>query len=350
MVLMLHISWVDFVSTNEMDVYTIPSLLSLAVVAFLSVNAVFHICRIVRFTGDEKRGENTEGFTIPVNQEQIRDVVIIGAGLSGLAVASGFLHLTSKDQPSLRITIVERRKNFSESGATFGLHVNGLKALRELVRDSSVADDLESNLRAHGLAIPNNTKRGLMMPWYEIRNILLETIGYGWSSSDDNVEFRLNTQVIDIINSREGVHLKLNTGDHLYAYICVVADGCKSSSRKLLNLPNAHEVGVQVFRATLNTCRPDTLVDTSAGKRVQSAMVASNDITPVLLKGDNAHFCAFNFNQKHPGRVCWTLTHKDKSRMEQNYLNARDIDINGVEMSGGSHLDKAQAEDLKEHL
>ena len=50
------------------------------------------------------------------------DVIIIGGGLSGLSLACGL----AKSFCELNIHIFEKRCNFNETGATFGLAPNGI--------------------------------------------------------------------------------------------------------------------------------------------------------------------------------------------------------------------------------
>lgn len=49
------------------------------------------------------------------------DVIIIGAGLSGLSLACGL----ANSNRELNIHIFEKRSAFTEAGATFGLAPNG---------------------------------------------------------------------------------------------------------------------------------------------------------------------------------------------------------------------------------
>jgi 2-polyprenyl-6-methoxyphenol hydroxylase-like FAD-dependent oxidoreductase len=92
----------------------------------------------------------------------LEKIIVVGAGLSGLALSLG---LAAEGK---HVEILEQRKDFSNRGATFGLNPSGIKALKEL------CPKVMSNLQDKGIMIPESN--GLMFPWYEVRDALLEEV------------------------------------------------------------------------------------------------------------------------------------------------------------------------------
>ena len=180
-------------------------------------------------------------------------VLIVGCGLAGLAAA---LSLTSNDDDEVHITIVERRSDLESRGATFGLQINGQKALNEI---AGVVGDVDSamleKLKSAGLLIPSSN--GYMLPWWSVRDVLLEEV----KTREDKIKIHLGVSIDTVSEKDDGSYVTTFKDDNLEidADLIIGADGVHSHVRReILSLPKPTPSGAYVWRGS---------VDTNAGRR-----------------------------------------------------------------------------------
>lgn len=221
----------------------------------------------------------------------LEKIIVVGAGLSGLALSLG---LAAEGK---HVEILEQRKDFSNRGATFGLNPAGIKALKEL------CPKVMSNLQDKGIMIPESN--GLMFPWYEVRDALLEEV-----CKQGKIIVRLGCEIKAIENGSTSVTVDFTSErgekESITAGLLVGCDGVNSIVRSLFGLPSARPSGVSVWRGTVVVPTGSILED-----------LLDKGITPLGMNayGNIVTFSIFNFHQKIPRTLTWVVTTKEQGAL-----------------------------------
>jgi len=206
--------------------------------------------------------------------------IVIGAGPAGLTTALGLSKLCKN------VILVEKRSEFTQTGATFGIAKNGRKALTEI--SEMLWDDME----ATGIPLPSG---GLMLPWWEMRDTILRRV-----LLTENIELVLGETFTEIHDQENGIQVQLTNGMKIEANFLVGADGVHSAVREWLGLTPALETGSTVFRGSL-------VVSDESSEALRALL--NKGIVPMSPKEyEGIYFIVFNFNSKHPGRLVWVFS------------------------------------------
>lgn len=222
-------------------------------------------------------------------------VLIVGCGLAGLAAA---LSLTSNDDDEVHITIVERRSDLESRGATFGLQINGQKALNEIagvVGDGQSSAMLEK-LKSAGLLIPSSN--GYMLPWWSVRDVLLEEV----KTREDKIKIHLGVSIDTVSEKDDGSYVVTFKDDNLLidADLIIGADGVHSHVRReILSLPKPTPSGAYVWRGS---------VDTNAGSNDKLKQMQEYPMGKIIKFGEGMIVAYFNFHPKVVGQTAWVFT------------------------------------------
>jgi len=229
-------------------------------------------------------------------------VVIVGAGLGGLAASIGLINITGYTS----IDIIEKYDDFSSRrGATLGLAPNGIKALREILGEDDDNNVVDQMLES-GKGKPGST---CMLPWWKVRDTLLEQVeqnekvtihrGCEFDSFIDDED----GESVGTLCYKDGIPLELE-GD-----LIIGADGVNSVVRECLGLPKGKSAGSTTWRGCLS------LNDFSEDDEY------ANELRPLLEQGNapigftkigNSLFMLFNHHPKPPGTLVWNISTKDE--------------------------------------
>lgn len=219
-------------------------------------------------------------------------VLIIGCSLAGLAAS---LSLSSKQQNSadetddIHITIVERRSDLESRGATFGLQMNGQKALNEIAGEKVL-----EKLQSEGILIPSSG--GYMLPWWKVRDALLEEV----KAMEDKITIHLGVSIDVVKESEKGSYVATFRDSNLRveADLIIGADGVNSYVRSnILKLPPAKPSGAFVWRGSIDTCSNIDL------KPYQEFPFAK-----FTKFGEAMQMTYFNFHPKVKGIMGWVFS------------------------------------------
>jgi 2-polyprenyl-6-methoxyphenol hydroxylase-like FAD-dependent oxidoreductase len=249
------------------------------------------------------------------SQQRLRrrpNAIVVGAGLSGLAVSLGLVEL------GFTVDLVEKRSAFGERGATFGLRPNGLNAITELCGGNT---DIASKLQ--GIGIPTPQSGGLMLPWAAVRDALLEPVRERCcSEQSDQITLHMGMELCDIQDevaadcvtatfrpstSRDQLEDELDRQPNqsmLSLNGCMVlgCDGVGSAVRQWLDLPPATPTGVTMWRGSITVPADPNHVLTP---------LLSNGIVPLGMRTYGPYLLmAFNFHTSIPNTMAWTLSAK----------------------------------------
>lgn len=227
--------------------------------------------------------------------ENKKTIIIIGAGLAGLCTALSLSRLGH-----YRIELIEKRKDFSEKGATYHISQNGIKALEELF--PGIVEDCLSKV---GIYMENGA---LMLCIWDVRHALLERV-----LEDDNITLRMGCQIEKIYdNPKESqVEVSFHNFDNLIisGKLVIAADGVNSTVRRLVGLPEARKVGTTYWRGSIDAYQ------TKPESKLRSLL--ENMVISKMLVGDKTTVSLFNFHPKKGGRIGWVLmTKKEKNDIE----------------------------------
>jgi 2-polyprenyl-6-methoxyphenol hydroxylase-like FAD-dependent oxidoreductase len=232
-------------------------------------------------------------------------VIIIGGGLGGLSLSLGLADL------GFQVDIVEKQPNFSRTGATFGVAVNGQKALEEL------SPGVVNDLKKVGLKM-DLPDVGIMLGWWNVRDALLGRV----MKKKNMIHVRNGWMLQEIQDDDTCVkavfHKLEQEGDEdreqlvLEGCILVGADGVNSAVRSLLGLASAKHTGVVTWRARVQIPPLHDLeagtCNESHGKQedMLSALrpIVENPLkfSVLQLRGPMIYML-FNFNEKLPGTM-----------------------------------------------
>ncbi|XP_015080187.1 monooxygenase 2 isoform X1 [Solanum pennellii] len=179
--------------------------------------------------------------------ERKEDIVIVGAGIAGLATAVSLQRL------GIRTLVLEQGESLRTGGTSLTLFKNGWKALDAI----GVGNDLRSQfLEIQGLAIKSEDGRELRSFRFKDedesqevraveRRVLLETLAS--RLPPDAISF--SSKLANIERSENGeTLLELEDGIRISAKILIACDGIRSPVAKLMGFPEPNYVGHCAFR------------------------------------------------------------------------------------------------------
>jgi 2-polyprenyl-6-methoxyphenol hydroxylase-like FAD-dependent oxidoreductase len=275
-------------------------------------------------------------------------IIIVGAGLVGLAVSIGLA-----DLGWYRIHIFEKRPEFvANAGATLGLAPNGILALHE------ICPDVVPKLEASGLRIPET--QGLMLPWSVLRDALLQEV----RKRSDRIKIHMGTSIENIINMDQEPEKLVtamvkkssvdddddnntnNDGTEVtkfQAALLLGCDGVHSKVRDILGLKPASKTKTTVWRGTVPIPPDSDLVS-----------ILDKGIVPLRVSFGKTFMAVFNFHEKIPYTICWTIASQE-SDISPNTSPLSIIDLDADSCKNDSHhiraiLDLASKEDLHNAL
>ncbi|KAL3334910.1 hypothetical protein AABB24_031238 [Solanum stoloniferum] len=175
------------------------------------------------------------------------DIVIVGAGIAGLATAVSLQRL------GIRTLVLEQGESLRTGGTSLTLFKNGWKALDAI----GVGNDLRSQfLEIQGMAIKSEDGRELRSFRFKDedesqevraveRRVLLETLAS--RLPPDAISF--SSKLANIERSENGeTLLELEDGICISAKILIACDGIRSPVAKLMGFPEPNYVGHCAFR------------------------------------------------------------------------------------------------------
>uniref|UniRef100_M1C8H2 Monoxygenase n=2 Tax=Solanum tuberosum TaxID=4113 RepID=M1C8H2_SOLTU len=175
------------------------------------------------------------------------DIVIVGAGIAGLATAVSLQRL------GIRTLVLEQGESLRTGGTSLTLFKNGWKALDAI----GVGNDLRSQfLEIQGMAIKSEDGRELRSFRFKDedesqevraveRRVLLETLAS--RLPPDAISF--SSKLANIERSENGeTLLELEDGIRISAKILIACDGIRSPVAKLMGFPEPNYVGHCAFR------------------------------------------------------------------------------------------------------
>ena len=218
--------------------------------------------------------------------------IVVGGGPAGLAASLGLAAACS------HVHVIERRPDFDAAlGSTFGIAPNGRKALQAL--HPSVWGELEQvGIDLSGLRGGGGGSGGLMLPWWEMRRVIANVVQR--DEFQDRIYVHLGESFVDLIESEDGVDVQCESGLRLQADFLVAADGVHSQVRKQLGLPPGNVSTNRVFRGFAT-------VTEHASPELQ-ALLHKGPVPMGHRELRGAYFLAFNFHQRHPGRIVWVVS------------------------------------------
>ncbi|TMW97368.1 hypothetical protein EJD97_005695 [Solanum chilense] len=179
--------------------------------------------------------------------ERKEDIVIVGAGIAGLATAVSLQRL------GIRTLVLEQGESLRTGGTSLTLFKNGWKALDAI----GVGNDLRSQfLEIQGMAIKSEDGRELRSFRFKDedesqevraveRRVLLETLAS--RLPPDAISF--SSKLANIERSENGeTLLELEDGIRISAKILIACDGIRSPVAKLMGFPEPNYVGHCAFR------------------------------------------------------------------------------------------------------
>ncbi|ARK32606.1 FAD-dependent monooxygenase [Halalkalibacter krulwichiae] len=172
--------------------------------------------------------------------EEVKEVVIVGGGIGGLAAACGLGKLGKK------VTLLEQAEEFGEVGAGLQVGPNGLRALDTLgVLDEvykhavfprrHVFKDAITGKELSALVFGETFRERYGYPYIVIHRTDLHTVLLEACRSLDNITFKSNHRLLEVTEHDDHVELLCANGAVIRAEMVVGADGINSNTRKLIS-------------------------------------------------------------------------------------------------------------------
>ena len=171
---------------------------------------------------------------------EIKEVIVVGGGIGGLAAAYGIAKLGKK------VTLLEQAPQFGEVGAGLQVGPNGLRALDALgvleevyklavFPRRHVFMDALSGKELSAVQFGESFRERFGYPYIVIHRSDLHSVLLKACQSLDNVSFLTNHKLESINEFADYVELRCENGAVLLAETVIGADGIRSMTRKLVS-------------------------------------------------------------------------------------------------------------------
>ncbi len=168
-------------------------------------------------------------------------VLVVGAGVGGIAIARGLLH------DGHDVTVFERRPDVTAGGGAVTIWSNGATVLNQLGVDMAGAGQLLSNVRVTtstgrpvaALDLTAIVKRFGTPVRMVPRRVLLERLLCGFLAE----RIRCNHRAVEVVSTRNGVRVEFDDGSAAEGDLLIGADGLHSMVRGVLGAPPAKPTG-----------------------------------------------------------------------------------------------------------
>ncbi|WP_026567655.1 FAD-dependent oxidoreductase [Bacillus sp. UNC41MFS5] len=171
---------------------------------------------------------------------EVKEVIVVGGGIGGLAAAYGIAKLGKK------VTLLEQAPQFGEVGAGLQVGPNGLRALDALgVLDEvyklavfprrHVFMDALSGKELSAVQFGDSFRERFGYPYIVIHRSDLHSVLLKACQSLDNVSFFTNHKLESVEEFADYVELRCENGAVLQAETVIGADGIRSMARKLVS-------------------------------------------------------------------------------------------------------------------
>lgn len=171
---------------------------------------------------------------------EIKEVIVVGGGIGGLAAAYGIAKLGKK------VTLLEQAPQFGEVGAGLQVGPNGLRALDALgvleeVNKLAVFPrrhvfmDALSGKELSAVQFGESFRERFGYPYIVIHRSDLHSVLLKACQSLDNVSFLTNHKLESVKEFADYVELRCENGAVLLAETVIGADGIRSMTRKLVS-------------------------------------------------------------------------------------------------------------------
>lgn len=217
----------------------------------------------------------------------------------------------------MEIVLVERREDLSSRGATFGLARNGQLSLQEIAPPAV----LEA-LKAMGIHIPSTG--GYMLPWWKVRETLLETV-QGTSPYRDMIHIYLGC-VVDKVENMDKEEQPLRVS---FVATTATTTTTTTSSSSNCTVPETQEFDVLIgadgvhsqIRTQVLNLAPAIATDTvvwrgSVDTNVVTQLQHCQEFPPGKLYAfrPDMVMAFFNFHARFPGIVAWVFSFQNASQ------------------------------------
>lgn len=187
---------------------------------------------------------------------EVKEVIVVGGGIGGLAAAYGIAKLGKK------VTLLEQAPNFGEVGAGLQVGPNGLRALDALgVLDEvyklaifprrHVFMDALSGKELSAVQFGDSFRERFGYPYIVIHRSDLHSVLLKACQSLDNVSFLTNHKLESVKEFANYVELRCENGAVLQTETLIGADGIRSMTRKLVSLADPVVSQYVAYRSTV---------------------------------------------------------------------------------------------------
>ncbi|MGE6613159.1 FAD-dependent monooxygenase [Peribacillus sp. NPDC076916] len=187
---------------------------------------------------------------------EVKEVIVVGGGIGGLAAAYGIAKLGKK------VTLLEQAPNFGEVGAGLQVGPNGLRALDALgVLDEvyklaifprrHVFMDALSGKELSAVQFGDSFRERFGYPYIVIHRSDLHSVLLKTCQSLDNVSFLTNHKLESVKEFANYVELRCENGAVLQTETLIGADGIRSMTRKLVSLADPVVSQYVAYRSTV---------------------------------------------------------------------------------------------------
>lgn len=171
---------------------------------------------------------------------EVKEVIVVGGGIGGLAAALGIAKLGKK------VTLLEQAPQFGEVGAGLQIAPNGLRALEALgvleevykqavfPRRHVFMDALSGN-ELSAVRFGDKFRESFGYPYIVIHRSDLHSVLLQACQSLDNISFLTNHRLASIEEFADYVELRCENGAVLKAEMVIGADGIRSVTRQLVS-------------------------------------------------------------------------------------------------------------------